>query len=76
MTVPHASSRSGARSLRAIFATPLALAVVTLAGLIAGLAGDGWLDVVAWIGLAAPVVAMGWYTCRPRADGGRAEARR
>ena len=44
----------------AIFAIPLALAALSSVALIVALTGDGWRDVLSWIGLAAPVLAVGW----------------
>lgn len=49
---------SRARSLTAIFAWPLALFVLGLAGLVIALTGDGWRDAAAWAALAAPLVAV------------------
>jgi hypothetical protein len=43
-----------------MFAAPIAIALATGLGLVAGLIGDGWLDVLAWIGLAIPVIAITW----------------
>jgi len=48
------------QGLRAIFAIPLALAVLSSVALIVALTGDGWRDVASWVGLAAPVLAVGW----------------
>jgi uncharacterized membrane protein len=48
------------RGLRAIFAVPLLLALVSIAGLVIALTGDGWRDAVAWAALAIPVFAVGW----------------
>lgn len=45
-------------SLRAIFALPAALALLSLAGLIIALTGDGLPDAVAWLCLALPVAAF------------------
>mgnify|MGYP006999190891 CR=1 FL=1 len=39
---------------------PLLIAAASLFGLVAALTGDGLRDVVAWIALAVPVVAVGW----------------
>ena len=46
--------------LRRIFAAPLALALLSVAGLVVALTGDGWRDGLSWAGLAAPVLAVGW----------------
>ncbi len=46
------------QSLSGIFAIPLAIAVVSLAGLVFALTGDGARDVLSWIALAVPVFAV------------------
>lgn len=46
-------------SLAAIFAIPAAIAVLSTVGLVAALVGNDLLDVLSWIGLAAPLVAVG-----------------
>lgn len=46
--------------LRAIFALPLVIGVLGVIGLVSALTGDGWRDVVSWIGLAVPVLAVVW----------------
>ncbi|WP_432770169.1 MAG: hypothetical protein HEQ22_05330 [Sphingopyxis sp.] len=51
---------SRARRLRAIFAVPLLLALVSIAGLVVALTGDGLRDAAAWAALAIPVFAVGW----------------
>jgi hypothetical protein len=43
------------------WASPIALAVISAAGLIAGLVGDGVLDAVSWVGLGLPVLACLWF---------------
>lgn len=48
------------RSPAAIFAWPLALFVIGIAGLVIALTGDGWRDGAAWAALAAPVLAVVW----------------
>lgn len=47
--------RSAARTL----AIPAALALVSLAGLIAGLLGEQAWDYLAWFGIGLPVVVIG-----------------
>lgn len=42
----------------AVFGIPLLLATCSLVGLVSALTGDGWRDMVAWIGLAVPVLAV------------------
>lgn len=39
-----------------IFAIPAIIAVITLAGLVAALLGDGWQDILSWVGLSIPVI--------------------
>jgi len=51
---------SRARSLRSIFAWPLLILVIGLAGLVIALTGDGWRDAASWAALSAPVVAVIW----------------
>lgn len=48
------------QSLRAIFAVPLALGFLSIAGLVVALTGDGWRDAAAWLALGIPVAAVGW----------------
>jgi hypothetical protein len=49
-----------ARPLRTIFAWPLAIFAIGIAGLIVALTGDGWRDAAAWLGLGMPVAAVVW----------------
>ena len=46
--------------LRAIFAVPLLIAVLSIVGLVAALTGDGWRDMLSWVALTAPVAAVAW----------------
>jgi len=58
---------SGARkkgNLRHVFAIPLAIAIISLAGLISALIGDGPLDVTSWVALGLPVVVVLWASLR------------
>lgn len=50
--------------IRATWPVPVALATLTLFGLIAALTGDGWRDAASWIALAAPLAALGWAVAR------------
>lgn len=52
--------KSSQQSLRAIFAVPLAIAVLSCVALIAALTGDGWRDALSWAGLAVPVATVAW----------------
>lgn len=47
-------------SLRTVFAAPLAIAVLSAVGLVSALTGDGWRDIVSWVGLAAPLLTVIW----------------
>lgn len=53
---PHRGTR--------IFAMPALVAAVTLAGLVAGLLGDGPADVLAWMGLGFCLAVIGWSLAR------------
>lgn len=59
--------RSRRYSLGEIFAVPLLLAIFTIVGLVAALIGDGWLDVLSWVGLLIPALAILWAFLRRRA---------
>lgn len=48
------------RSLGAVFAAPLLIALLSAIGLVSALTGDGWRDMLSWIGLGAPLAAVGW----------------
>jgi hypothetical protein len=50
--------------VRSTFALPAVIFGVSLAGLVAGLVGDGWLDWLSWLGLAAPLAAVVWAMTR------------
>lgn len=51
------SSQAHTSRVGPLWRIPLVLAALTLAGLVAGLLGDGWFDVLAAIGLGIPVLA-------------------
>ncbi|MBP7335146.1 hypothetical protein [Niveispirillum sp.] len=48
------------RSLWAVFAAPILIAVLSIVGLVAALTGDGWRDALSWAALAVPVLAVAW----------------
>ncbi|MBD3731554.1 MAG: hypothetical protein IE934_02375 [Sphingopyxis sp.] len=52
--------------LRAIFAVPLQLALLSVFGLVAALTGDGWRDALSWGALASPIAAILWACARRR----------
>ena len=60
------SPRTARRSLAQVFAVPLALLVASLAGLVIGLTGDGWRDLVASLLLALPLLAAARAWARHR----------
>lgn len=44
------------KSLRAVFAAPTAIAVISLIGLVSALTGDGVRNIVSWAALGVPVL--------------------
>jgi hypothetical protein len=52
------------RTLRQIFAAPIAVGVLSTIGLVAALVGDGVWDVVSWLSLAVPCVLYFFYARR------------
>lgn len=57
-------SRPPVRSAAAILAIPLALALVTFAGLVAGLTGSGWRDVLCAAALVLPLLVFLFHLLR------------
>lgn len=51
---------------RRVWTAPIAIAVVSLIGLVAALLGDGLNDWVSWIGLAVPLVVIAWARLKRR----------
>jgi hypothetical protein len=51
--------------VRKIYGIPLLLAVITLAGLLFALFGDGVWDKLSWIFLAMPIAVMAYKCVRP-----------
>lgn len=47
-----------------VFGAPLALAVLSLIGLLSALIGDGAFDTLSWLTLAAPIAVIGWFLAR------------
>jgi hypothetical protein len=58
--------RSRQRPLSQIFAVPFALGVVSTAGLIVALVGDGVWDALGWLGLGIPLIVTAWCLWRRR----------
>jgi hypothetical protein len=59
-------SRKPSTFLR-VFATPTAIAVVSLIGLVTALLGEGLNDWISWIGLSVPLAVILWARLRRRA---------
>jgi len=59
MTKPDLNSQNSV--FLHVFGKPIILALVSMAGLIAALVGDGVLDVVSWIALGYIVDVTVWY---------------
>ncbi|MFN3389276.1 MAG: hypothetical protein ACK40O_10110 [Allosphingosinicella sp.] len=49
-----------ARPLRAVFAAPAAIALLSLVGLVSALTGDGLRDILSWAALAVPIAVVAW----------------
>ena len=58
--------RTAERSLWRVFHLPIWIGFASLIGLVAALVGDGWYDIVGWLGLSVPVVASLWSQFIPR----------
>ena len=50
-----------------IFAAPTLIALASLIGLVAALLGDDAFDIVSWIALSIPVIAIVWAIAQRRA---------
>lgn len=53
-------------SLSRTFAAPLVIGLASLVGLVAALLGDGINNLISWIGLAVPILAIAWAWTRRR----------
>jgi hypothetical protein len=45
---------------RSTFRLPTLVALLTLAGLVLALTGEGWRDGLSWVALSAPLLAVVW----------------
>ena len=63
---PVRARRSSRRSIARVFASPLLVAVLTLAGLLLGLTGDGARDVLSWLMLGAVPGVIAAACLRPK----------
>lgn len=52
--------KTGPFSPKAIFAIPVAVAILSLIGLVGALLGDGVWDWIGWLGLGACIAVMAW----------------
>ncbi len=66
-------SRAG--RFRRVWGAPIALGVLSLAGLIAALLGDGVLDAGSYLALSVPLAVIVWYWARRTRGGGRGTPR-
>ncbi len=56
--------KAGARGFRQIFGAPVILGLLSCAGLLAALIGDGPFDAASWLMLGLPVGLVIWYASR------------
>lgn len=64
----RADAQARVRSHR-LWAGPVVLAVLTVAGLASALVGDGWWDAVSWVALGIPMAAALWFGVRRSRSG-------
>jgi hypothetical protein len=50
--------------IRSTFALPAVLALLTLAGLVIALTGEGWRDLASWAALSTPSLVVLWAAKR------------
>ncbi|MDO8386847.1 MAG: hypothetical protein Q7T13_10670 [Polaromonas sp.] len=50
---------------------PIAFGLLSATGLLSALFSDGWGDAWSWLALGLPVLAMAWFSWRPRQAGDR-----
>lgn len=50
-----------------VFAAPLIIGVISIAGLLSALLGDDVYDAASWLGLGIPAVLVCWYAFRRNA---------
>ncbi|TNE64764.1 MAG: hypothetical protein EP335_06560 [Alphaproteobacteria bacterium] len=56
----NSKKTSSARSMKQIFMAPTVIAVLSVVGLVAALAGDGAADLLSWVALGVPVAIAAW----------------
>jgi len=47
-----------------IFRAPAVICIISAAGLLSALIGDGAFDALSWLALGLPVALIGWYWAR------------
>lgn len=52
--------KRGGRSPWSIFAVPIAIALLSIVGLVSALTGNGLRDALSWAALAVPVATVAW----------------
>jgi membrane protein implicated in regulation of membrane protease activity len=52
--------------IRSTFAFPAMLALLSVAGLVVALTGEGWRDLLSWAALSTPLLAILWAVARTR----------
>lgn len=58
-------------SFRRLWGMPLLIAMLSLAGLLMALIGNGYWDLLSWGALGTPVLVMLYHSLRSRPPGGR-----
>lgn len=51
-----------------VWSMPLILGILSLFGLVSALIGDGLMDFLSWLTLGIPLIVIGWFIRRPRAN--------
>lgn len=63
----HRTARRRSAGLRALWAWPVAMGLLSALGLVTALVSDGWGDWLSWIALGIPVAVMLWFGWMRRA---------
>ncbi|MCM8729352.1 hypothetical protein ACFO8O_00025 [Hephaestia sp. GCM10023244] len=50
----------------AIFGMPILVGTASLVGLVVGLLGDGWFDILSGLAVAVPAAVIGWSLAKAR----------
>jgi hypothetical protein len=62
MTQPASRYRPGS-GFTGIYRAPVLIALVTIAGLLTALLGDGIWDIASWLALSVPIAVVMWFAC-------------